>query len=306
MPTCILLAPAKINFHLEILGLRSDGFHELAMVMQTVAVADRVTLKLRADRQITITCNRPAVPLDRTNLAHRAVELMAQRFPQAATGVDIDLEKHIPMAAGLAGGSGNGAAVLVGLNQLWQTGATVTELQDLAAQLGSDLPFSISGGTALATGRGEILDPLPTLHQGAVVLGKYRSLEVSTPWAYRTYREQFGSSYPERSNAQQTHAPELIQAIQHRAPAAIGRALYNDLEKVVLPTHRQVAALKAAFSSTNPLGVLMSGSGPTVFAWVENIAQAEEIKAQVGQLLPDPDLELLAAPLCDRGVQIIA
>jgi 4-diphosphocytidyl-2-C-methyl-D-erythritol kinase len=299
-----LLAPAKINLHLEILGMRADGFHELAMVMQSVELADIIEVRTIPGHKIQLQCDRPEVPSDSTNLAYRAAALMAQRYPAAAQGVAISLHKRIPMAAGLAGGSGNAAAVLVGLDLLWNLGLTQAELQEIGAVLGSDIPFCISGGTALATGRGEVIDNLPSLQQGAVVLGKYRSIEVSTPWAYRTYRQQFGHQYPEQLATQQSHAKDLIQAISQQDLPAIGQQLYNDLAKVVLPAYPPVAALAEAFARTNNLGVLMSGSGPTVFAWAQHITQAEAIAAQVRQAIPDPDLELLVTKISDRGVHL--
>ena len=161
-----LTAPAKINLYLEILGDRPDGFHELVMVMQTIGLYDHIDVRPHRGGSIHLACQHPQVPLNESNIAYRAAQLMMRRFPKAHEkfgGVDITIEKNIPVAAGLAGGSGNGAAVLVGLNLLWQLGLTQPDLWELAAELGSDVPFCISGGTAIATGRGEILDPLPDL-----------------------------------------------------------------------------------------------------------------------------------------------
>ena len=183
-----LIAPAKINLYLEIIGNAPGGYHELAMVLQSISLADRVHLRANGTQRFQCHCNNAQVPGDRTNLAYRAAELMAKQFPEAFSrygGVDIYIQKQIPVAAGLAGGSSNAAAVLVGVNLMWQLGLTQPQLQQLAAQFGSDIPFCVSGGTALATGRGEILEPLPDLGQLSVVLAKYRSLEISTAWALR-------------------------------------------------------------------------------------------------------------------------
>ncbi len=306
-----LLAPAKINLHLEILGLRSDQFHELAMIMQSVELADVVEVKALSTSQITLHCDQPAVPQDHTNLAYRAADLMRQRFPQASQhhgGVAITLHKRIPMAAGLAGGSGNAAAVLVGVNLLWNLGLTQLELQTLGAEIGSDIPFCISGGTAIATGRGEKIDSLPTLQQGAVVLGKYRNISVSTPWAYQTYRQQFIQTYAAgdalRNKSARVHSGQLVQAITKQDLTQIGQLLYNDLEKVVLPTHPLVADLRSAFAQTKNLGVLMSGSGPTVFALAADLDQAQSIATQVRAARPDPELELFVTRLAAQGVHL--
>ncbi|MFM7384491.1 MAG: 4-(cytidine 5'-diphospho)-2-C-methyl-D-erythritol kinase, partial [Microcystaceae cyanobacterium] len=147
-----LLAPAKINLYLEILGDRPDGYHELLMILQSIDLADHLEIRANSTDQIRFFCQHPEVPNDHQNLAYRAADLMGKNFPKAFAnfgGVDIHLDKRIPVAAGLAGGSTDGAAVLVGINLLWELGLTLPELQTLAAQLGSDLPFCIAGGTAI-------------------------------------------------------------------------------------------------------------------------------------------------------------
>jgi 4-diphosphocytidyl-2-C-methyl-D-erythritol kinase len=311
-----LLAPAKINLHLEIVGARTDGFHELIMVMQSVEFADRVDIALNGKKTapyFALNCDSQEVPHDPTNLAYRAAELMAQHFPKALAqygGVDLVIHKHLPVGAGLAGGSGNAAAVLVGLDLLWDLGLTQDELHQLGAQLGSDVPFSISGGTALATGRGERLDPLPDLAGLWVVLAKYRKLAVSTPWAYQTYRQQFAQTYcaPDdfACRQQQVHSGEMMRAIAHRDTAHIGQLLYNDLEKVVLPAHPEVAALKQAFLDQRPLGAMMSGSGPTVFALCSTEAEAKTIQAAVETQISNPDLAMWITQLRPTGIQVIS
>jgi len=198
MDSCSLIAPAKINLYLEIIGDRSDGFHELVMILQSVELADRIDIQPSNTEEIYIYCDHPQVPADKTNLAYRAAELMCQTFPDVYAnygGVAIKIEKNIPVAAGLAGGSGNAAAVLVGINLIWKLGLTRPELQELAAKLGSDIPFCVSGGTAIATGRGEKLAVLKNLTETWVILAKYDNISVSTPWAYKTYRQQYKDSY---------------------------------------------------------------------------------------------------------------
>jgi 4-diphosphocytidyl-2-C-methyl-D-erythritol kinase len=313
MKSYTLIAPAKINLHLEILGIRPDNYHELVMVMQTVDLADRVEIRSLSTDNIILHCGHPNVPLDRTNLAYRAAQLMQQEFPEAfleSGGVEITLHKHIPIAAGLAGGSGNAAAVLVGIDLLWELGLTQSDLQELGSRLGSDVPFCISGGTAIATGRGEVISPLPSLAQIFVVLGKYQSLEVSTPWAYTAYRQEFGHEYAhepasltERSH--HVHSGELVRAIVAKDAVKIGQRLYNDLEKVVLPAHPLVNQLRAEFQRHPNLGTMMSGSGPTVFSLAASREQADTLYHQVRAALPDPDLELFVTQFCDRGVRVI-
>jgi 4-diphosphocytidyl-2-C-methyl-D-erythritol kinase len=305
------MAPAKINLYLEILGDRPDGFHELVMVMQSIDLADQIDLRANGTDSIRVQCDHPEVPSDRSNLAYRAAELMSQRFPQAFAkygGIDITIAKRIPIGAGLAGGSTNAAAVLVGLDLLWELGLTQPEIQDLGAILGSDIPFCVSGGTALATGRGEQITALPSLDHLYVVLAKYRSLSISTPWAYKTYRTQFGANYlrePQdfEHRRQQVHAGPMLSAIAQRDHAQIGHLLYNDLEKVVLPVHANVAAVRDLFQQQAPIGTMMSGSGPTVFALAESEEKAAIYKETLRSAIGDPDLELWIAKFIPYGIR---
>lgn len=305
-----LIAPAKINLYLQILGDRTDGFHELVMVLQSIDLADLVTVRSHGVDGIRVHCDNPAVPVDETNLAYRAADLMMQQFPDYHAkfgGVEIDLQKRIPMGAGLAGGSTNAAAVLVGINLMWQLGLTQIELQDLAAMLGSDIPFCVSGGTALATSRGEKLDSLPDLDNIYVVLAKYRDLPISTPWAYKTYRQKFGETYPQTPEEWETckrKAGKMLTAIARHDTQQIASLLYNDLERVVLPDYPQVQQLRDEFQKLDILGTMMSGSGSTVFALAESLVQAEQVKAQMRSVLPDPNLDFWVTRFCPSGVRL--
>jgi 4-diphosphocytidyl-2-C-methyl-D-erythritol kinase len=308
-----LIAPAKINLYLEIIGDRPDGYHELVMILQSIDLADKINIRTINEGIISVHCNHPQVPTDKTNLVYRAAELMATQFPDAWAnygGVEITVEKNIPVAAGLAGGSTNAAAVLVGIDLLWNLGLTRTEIEELGATLGSDIPFCVAGGTAIATGRGEQLAPLPSLDHIYIVLAKYRSLEVSTAWAYKTYRQEFGHTYirdtedlAARANA--VHSGEIVKAIVHKDATEIAQKLHNDLERVVLSAHPQVMQLRELFA-TQPgvLGTMMSGSGPSVFALVESEEQAQAVKQNIREAIPDEDLELFVTRTIAHGIQI--
>lgn len=312
MRSYTLIAPAKINLYLEILGMRPDGYHELAMIMQSIELADYIEINANGTDNIRLHCQHPEVPLDSTNIAYRAAKLMAEQFPDAFAkfgGIDIEIDKRIPVAAGLAGGSTNAAAILIGLDLMWKLGLTQSELQELAALLGSDVPFCIAGGTAIATGRGEILSPLPDLNNLYVVLAKYRSLGVSTVWAYQTYREKFGNTYACDTSTMQERSTKLnsgalVSAIAHKDSIKIGQSLYNDLERVVLPAHPQVEQLRQAFQNQNILGTMMSGSGPSVFALVESDAQAQQVKEQVEITINNPDLEIWITRFRPTGITV--
>ncbi|AFZ36647.1 4-diphosphocytidyl-2-C-methyl-D-erythritol kinase [Stanieria cyanosphaera PCC 7437] len=307
-----LIAPAKINLYLEILGDRYDGFHELVMILQSIELADKIHIKPSDAEDIRLHCNHPQVPKDKSNLAYRAAKLICDTFPDVYAnygGIDLTIEKNIPVAAGLAGGSTNAAAVLVGLNLMWQLGLTHPELQDLAAQLGSDIPFCLSGGTAIATGRGEKLDPIRNLNNLWVVLAKYNNLSVSTAWAYQTYRQQYSQSYlsdPEdiKLRRAEVHSSPLVKAIIEQNGVKIGKLLYNDLEKIVLTHHSQVAQVKIAFAELDVLGTMMSGSGPTVFALCESEQKAQQVKQQVEASISDPELSLWVTKLSSGGIQL--
>ncbi|NJN88601.1 MAG: 4-(cytidine 5'-diphospho)-2-C-methyl-D-erythritol kinase [Leptolyngbyaceae cyanobacterium SL_7_1] len=308
-----LLAPAKINLYLQILGDRADGYHELSMILQSIELADQVHLRANGTTEFRVHCTHAEVPTDQSNLAYRAAILMATEFADAYNtlgGVDIVIDKRIPVGAGLAGGSTDAAAVLVGLDLMWNLGLTQVELQELAERLGSDVPFCVSGGTAIATGRGEKLAPLPTIEPLYVLLGKYRSLSVSTAWAYQTYRKQFQHTYFSDADRQagkrpDVHSGSLVSAVNQRHRTQVGTLLHNDLEKVVLPAHSQVEHLRQAMQALQPLGTMMSGSGPTVFALVETLEQANAMRSQLQQTLPDSDLELWVTQFIAHGIQPI-
>jgi 4-diphosphocytidyl-2-C-methyl-D-erythritol kinase len=252
MKSISLTASAKINLYLEIISDRPDGYHELAMVLQSIDLADQIYLRLLGTDAIYLHCDHPEVPQDHSNLAYQAAALMAAEFSNAFVkygGVDITIHKRIPVGAGLAGGSTNAAAALVGLNLMWNLGLSQKELQDLGSLLGSDVPFCIVGGTMLATGQGENLSPLSVMDNFYVVLGKYRHLSVSTAWAYQTFRHQYRSFYLSNALAienrkQQVYTGPLVSAIAERNERQIGQLLHNDLEKVVLPKYPQVQQLR--------------------------------------------------------------
>lgn len=311
-----VLANAKINLYLEIVGNRPDGFHELVMVMQSVGLCDRITLKPLSTPNIRIECNHPQVPKDSSNLAYKAVTLLQKTFPNRTNqfgGVEIDIDKRIPVGAGLAGGSSNAAATLLGLDMLWKLGLTRIELQELGAQLGSDIPFCFVGGCAIATGRGEEVASISHTPKLTAVLAKYSSLSVSTPWAYKTYRQQFEHTYQpidERSTLEErqarVHSSKMVKALRDLNPPTIGNHLSNDLEKVVLPAHPKVAQLRETMSAAaavqGGLGTMMSGSGPTVFTLCEMPEQAEAIAQTVRKQVNDADLQVFVAPFTNHGL----
>ena len=277
----LLKTAAKINLYLEITGNRPDGYHDLVMVLQSIDLCDHVDIRKIGIDQIQVLCNNPEVPCDRTNLAYKAAALMQSVYPEIG-GLEISINKQIPMGAGLAGGSANAAAVLVGIDRLWDLGLTQTQLCDLAAQLGSDIPFCVVGGTVLATGRGEILSPLPALTDLVLVVCKPRHIAISTAWAYQTFRSQ---GLLATSLVKDQHlSSQMVTAIASggdSAPTKIGRLLYNDLERVVLPEYPAIAELKNRLLDQECIGAMMSGSGSTVFAIAPDLDRAHQIAEAV-------------------------
>jgi len=276
-----LKSAAKINLYLEITGNRGDGYHDLVMVLQSIDLCDRVDIRKIGKDEIHILCNHPDVPCDRSNLAYKAAALMQSIYPDIG-GIEIEIDKKIPMGAGLAGGSGNAAAVLVGIDRLWDLGLTQSQLCDLAAQLGSDIPFCISGGTALATGRGEILSPLPDLKDLVLVICKPRQIAIATAWAYQTFRSK--NLLATRGVKDHYLSSQMVAAIAsggEAAPAKIGRLLYNDLERAVLPEYPELVALENKLLEQECLGAMMSGSGSTMFAIAADLDRAHQIAEAV-------------------------
>ena len=258
-------AHAKINLYLDVIGKRPDGYHEIETIFHSIGLHDEIYLRKRADRQITVHCEHPHVPCDPRNLAYRAAKLLLDDIPDL-NGVEITILKRIPVAAGLGGGSANAAAVLCGMNALFDLGFTQTDLMQLGVQLGADVPFCILGGAALGRGIGEILSPLPPVN-GAWILLANPGFEISTAWVYRQINL---SLTPPQKNV-----TILTRCLQNGEFFDIMRHLYNGLEVPVLSKYPAVAEIKTKLNKyPSSCGVLMSGSGATVFAFMQNQAQA--------------------------------
>ncbi|MFJ2772097.1 4-(cytidine 5'-diphospho)-2-C-methyl-D-erythritol kinase [Streptomyces sp. NPDC087300] len=264
--------PAKVNVQLAVGAARADGFHDLANVFLAVGLYDEVTVA-PADR-LRVTCEGAGadqVPLDRTNLAARAVELLGARYG-IAPDVHIHIAKDIPVAGGMAGGSADGAGALVACDALWGTGADRGELLDICAELGSDVPFSLVGGAALGTGRGEKLEPLEvggTFHWVFAVADG----GLSTPAVYREFdRLTPVAPVPEAS-------PALLDALRTGDAEALAAAVSNDLQPAALSLFPSLARTLAVGTSAGALAGLVSGSGPTTAFLVRDAEAADAVAA---------------------------
>jgi 4-diphosphocytidyl-2-C-methyl-D-erythritol kinase len=274
-------SPCKVNLLLNILGKRADGFHELETVLYPIQVCDRLVFA-RAVQGIQLICNAPGLPTDERNLVYRA----AERFLEAAKirdGVRLELQKNIPLAAGLGGGSGNAATTLLGLNELFGEPLLPEQLQLIAAALGSDIPFFLQDQPALATGRGEQIQPLgafPALREAAFLL-LHPGFGISTAWAYQRL-----ARFPAALNGQPGRAQKLITLLQSADLRAAGAEFYNSLEAPALEKYPLLALFQEFLQDNGATATLMSGSGSTTFAVAQGLdaasALAEQFKARFG------------------------
>lgn len=252
---------AKINLFLDIEGIRADGYHNIVSVMQTVDWADEISIEKADGEGILLTCSDPLIPTDRKNTVYKAADLFLTRI-SASCGVQIHIEKNIPSAAGLAGGSADAAAALLGLNQLFDSPIPFEELLAMGARVGADVPFCMIGGTRRTTGIGEIIENFPTLPPCVIVCAKAGE-GVSTPEAYRALDERYNRFAEYEGHVAKENA--LRAALENNTIESVFRGLYNVFEGVVEPTRPAVSAMKAELLSHGAIAAMMSGSGPSVF-----------------------------------------
>jgi len=257
--------PAKVNLGLHVHGKREDGFHELETIFQMVSLFDDVELELLSSG-IKLECDTPGIPTDDTNLVCKAALLLRKSYQVEGKGVSIRLKKKIPFGAGLGGGSGNAAGVLMGLNRLWDLNIEREKLFTLAAELGSDVPFFLTSPCALGKGRGErlkVLEPCPKFQ----VLLVFPGFPIATSWVYQNLRLKL------------TKRPNNISILRKNLSlsdiTSLGSQLYNDLESVVIQKFPEVKVVKDELWAWGALGVLLSGSGSTVFGIFDDPEKAQ-------------------------------
>ena len=275
-------SPCKINLLLNVLGKRADGFHEIETVMQPVPLCDELELK-RGGNGIELTCNERSLPLDSSNLVRRAADVFLQ-IAKVSEGVTIHLQKQIPVAAGLGGGSGNAANTLLGLNELFGGPLTLEQLDRIAASLGSDVPFFLQNGPALATGRGENIEPLdrfPAL-QGVFALLIHPGFGIPTAWAYQAL-----AKYSVPLQSRPGRGQKLISLLRSGDLKTAAKEFYNSLEAPVLNKYPLLALFQESLRSNGATATMMSGSGSTTFALVEGqdaaAALLERFKSKFGE-----------------------
>ncbi len=269
----VLKTPAKINLGLQILGRREDGFHELETLLQMVSLYDDLELEACA-AGVTLECDAAGIPTDSENLAFRAARLLQETCPDRAGGVRIRLVKRIPAGAGLGGGSGNAAGVLLGANVLWDLKLSRRKLAALAAQLGSDVPFFVTAPCAWGRGRGEILEPVQVSDKFYVLL-VFPGFPIATAWVYRNLNLKL--------TKRENNISILKKFLSKSQFSQLGERLVNDLEPVVEQRYTEIPAIKERLLAEGAKGALLSGSGSTVFGIFDHLDQAKRAYAEIGK-----------------------
>lgn len=257
-----LKAYGKINLGLDVLRRRDDGYHEVRMIMQTVGIYDRIDLIYKETPGITVETNLYYLPDNENNLVYKAAKLLMDEF-HVQKGVHIRLRKYIPVAAGMAGGSSDAAAVLFGVNKMFSLGLTTEQLMDRGVKIGADVPYCVMRGTALSEGIGEILTPLPVPPQCQVLIAK-PGISVSTKFVYENLHAN------ELRPEQHPDIDGMMEAIKQKDLYGIAERFGNVLENVTIPAYPVIQEIKDLMLEQGAIGALMSGSGPTVFGLFTN------------------------------------
>lgn len=282
-------AYGKINLSLDVIGRRENGYHDVSMVMQTVDLYDVISLnKLKGDGEIRLTANVNTLPLDETNIVYKAVKLVKEEYG-LNTGVSVHIEKHLPIAAGMGGGSSDGAAALRGMNRLFELGLSNEKLEELGVRLGADVPFLIKGGIALAEGIGEKLTKLPDFPDCVLVIAK-PDLGVSTKEVYEAFDSLKEVNHPD--------VGKLVKSLGSAGLKEIVKLLGNVLEDVTAKKYEIIDIVKNLMLKNGAVFSMMTGSGPTVFGIFENEEQA---KKACNNLRKQEGLELVAIAKCYTG-----
>lgn len=265
MDSVVIKAMAKVNLGLDVLRRRENGYHDVKMIMQTVNIYDTLTLSKKGDAQIVITTNTGELPLNEDNLIYKAAKLLFERTGKEA-GVSIHLDKQIPIAAGMAGGSTDAAATLLGLNELYDLGLNKEELAEIGVKIGADVPYCIYGGTCLSEGIGEVLTKLPDTPDCYVVVAK-PGIGVSTKYVYENLHIETVKDHPDIDG--------MIEAIREGSLDGVVKKMENVLETVTIKRYPEIETMKNCLLENGAENALMSGSGPTVFGIFkeENIAK---------------------------------
>ncbi len=274
MKSIKLKAYGKINLGLDVLGKRDDGYHDLDMIMQSVDLHDVITITKNDSGEITVKSSTSKIPNDKSNLAYRAAKLLMEEF-NIEKGVEIEIEKNIPISGGMAGGSADCAAVLKGMNKLFKLKLTEQQLMARGVRLGADVPFCIMGKTARAEGIGEVLTPITNKLKGYLVIAK-PPISVSTGFAYGQIDKVKIKNRPDTEG--------IIEAIKENDLNSLAKTICNVFEEVTIPEHKEIEEIKTKLKDCGALNAMMSGSGPTVFGIFEDKKKAVEAIDRIKEL----------------------
>lgn len=260
-----LRAFAKINLGLDVIRRREDGYHDVRMIMQTIQMYDQLEMEKKSSKGIALMTNLSYIPVNENNLVYKAAKLLMEQY-QIQEGVSIHLNKFIPVAAGMAGGSSDAAAALVGMNKLFRLGMSKKELMKVGVKIGADVPYCIKRGTALSEGIGEKLTALPSLPACYILIGK-PGVSVSTKFVYTNLKLDEKTKHPDIDG--------MLDALQRQDLYGITDRMENVLESVTVPAYPVIQEIKDHMKAHGALNALMSGSGPTVFGIFDDKKKAE-------------------------------
>lgn len=272
MNSISLKSRAKINLSIDVIGKREDGYHIVEMIMQTIDLYDDIKLKELEEDNITIKSECSYIPLNEDNIVYKAAKLIKEKM-DIKKGIEIFIKKNIPVAAGMAGGSSNAAAVLVGLNELWKLGLSKDELRDLGLKLGADVPFCIEGGTALAEGIGEKLTYIKGINKDVNILVCKPDIFVSTKEVYQSLDIKNIEKRPDNKL--------LIEKLKNDDIVSVSNNMVNVLEEVTSKKYSDIKAIENIIIKNGAMGTMMSGSGPTVFGFFDNEEKAKRARVEL-------------------------
>lgn len=272
MNSISLKSRAKINLSIDVIGKREDGYHIVEMIMQTIDLYDDIKLKELEEDNITIKSECSYIPLNEDNIVYKAAKLIKEKM-DIKKGIEIFIKKNIPVAAGMAGGSSNAAAVLVGLNELWKLGLSKDELRELGLKLGADVPFCIEGGTALAEGIGEKLTYIKGINKDVNILVCKPDIFVSTKEVYQSLDIKNIEKRPDNKL--------LIEKLKNDDIVSVSNNMVNVLEEVTSKKYSDIKVIEDIIAKNGAMGTMMSGSGPTVFGFFDNEEKAKRARVEL-------------------------
>ena len=272
MNSISLKSRAKINLSIDVIGKREDGYHIVEMIMQTIDLYDDIKLKELEEDNIIIKSECSYIPLNEDNIVYKAAKLIKEKM-DIKKGIEIFIKKNIPVAAGMAGGSSNAAAVLVGLNELWKLCLSKDELRDLGLKLGADVPFCIEGGTALAEGIGEKLTYIKGINKDVNILVCKPDIFVSTKEVYQSLDIKNIEKRPDNKL--------LIENLKNDDIVSVSNNMVNVLEEVTSKKYSDIKVIENIIAKNGAMGTMMSGSGPTVFGFFDNEEKARRARVEL-------------------------